>query len=190
MSNFEFVTVLMSIVVGLGITRILSGFASLVENRQQIELDGVTIVWALNVLGYHLLFWWIVVNNWSDLPEWSFTEFGALFVYGVLIFFCASLIMPQTVPSGTNMKQRFETIRRPFFALWVLVVIAELTDSFLKGTAYVTGELGLPYLGFISSLTALAVAGIFVADRRYHYTAAILFFSLHAFWMMGWFWTI
>ena len=42
MSTFEFVSVLMSIVVGLGITRLLGSIAGLIEHRETIRLDSRT----------------------------------------------------------------------------------------------------------------------------------------------------
>lgn len=190
MSTFEFVTVLMSIVVGLGIARLLSGFAALIEVRKTVRMDWVTILWAINVLGYHTLFWWIVVNNWRSLEEWSFTEFGALFVYGIFVFFCASLILPRRVKENLDMQARFESIRQPFYGLWFCVLAAEFSDSFLKGSDYVLNELGLPYFALVSTLAAVNLGGLLIADRRYHYGAAIAFFALHAIWMMSSFWTI
>ena len=180
----------MSIVVGLGIARILSGFSSLLEFRREIEADWVTIIWAVNVLGYHLLFWWIVVNNWRFLSEWSFSQFGSLFLYGVLIFFCASLILPQQLTIGMDLKSRFESIRRPFFVLWLLVMCSELLDSFLKGTNYVLSELGLPYLGLMAFSLLLPMIGIVVSDRRFHISAAISFFVVYAAWTLSSFATI
>lgn len=180
----------MSIVVGLGIARILSGFSLLLESRHEVELDWVSVLWAVNVLGYHLLFWWIVVNNWRILSEWSFAQFGSLFLYGVLIFFCASLVLPNTVPKGMDLKARFESIRRPFFILWLLVMCTELLDSFLKGKDYVLNDLGAPYLALWSATVLLSIGGIVVANRRYHVAAAIIFFLIYATWLLNSFSTI
>jgi len=180
----------MSIVVGLGIARILSGFSSMLEFRRQIQLDWPTVVWSVNVLGYHLLFWWIVVNNWRFLPEWTFPQFASLFLYGVFLFFCASLILPPQFTAGMDLRVRFESIRRPFYVLWLLVMCSELLDSFSKGTGYVLTELGPPYLGVMSFSLTLSVAGIIVADRRFHVAAAIAFFVVYAAWVLGRFATI
>ena len=166
----------MSIVVGLGIARILSGFSSLIETRSEVRPDWITILWAVNVLGYHLLFWWIVVNNWRFLSEWSFSQFGALFLYGVFVFFCASLILPRQVTIGMDLKERFESIRRPFFILWVFVLCSELLDSLLKGTEYVRNELGAPYIALWTVSISLSAGGIVISNRRYHFAAAIVFF--------------
>ena len=190
MSTFEFVTVLMSIVVGLGIARLLSGFSSLLENRREIQVDWVTVTWAVNVLGYHLIFWWIVVNNWRFLSEWTFHQFGSLFVYGVLIFFAASLILPPQITKGMDLKARFESIRRPFFALWLLVMCFELLDSLLKGTDYILAELGILYLCLMLFSVSLSAAGIVIANRRFHLLAAVSFFVVYAAWTLHSFATI
>jgi hypothetical protein len=180
----------MSIVVGLGIARILSGFSLLLESRKDVEPDLVSVLWAVNVLGYHLLFWWIVVNNWRSLSDWSFAQFGSLFLYGTLIFFCASLILPNTVPKGLNLKARFESIRRPFFVLWLLVMCTELLDSFMKGKDYVLNDLGPPYLALWCATVILSLGGIMIANRRYHVAAAVIFFLIYASWLLSSFSTI
>ena len=180
----------MSIVVGLGIARILSGFSLLLESRHDVEIDWVSILWAFNVLGYHLLFWWIVVNNWRFLSEWSFAQFGPLFLYGVLIFFCASLILPNRVRKDTDLKARFESIRKPFYILWLLVICSEFMDSALKGMDYVLDNLGLPYLALLTTSSLLSVGGFLIADRRYHLAAAIVFFVIYAAWLVSSFSTI
>jgi len=180
----------MSIVVGLGIARILSGVSSLIEARREVELDWVSILWAANVLGYHLLFWWIVVNNWRFLSEWPFSRFAALFLYGVLIFFCASLILPRQVPKGIDLRARFESIRRPFFVLWFLVMCSEILDSLLKGTDYFLDELGAPYIVLLTVSVLLSIGGILISNRRFHFTAAIGFFVMYTAWTLGSFATI
>jgi len=180
----------MSIVVGLGIARILSGFSLLLEARHELEPDWVSVLWAVNVLGYHLLFWWIVVNNWRFLSDWSFAHFSALFLYGVLLFFCASLILPSSVPKGIDLKARFESIRKPFFSLWLLVMCTELLDSFMKGTNYVLNNLGTAYLALWAVTVLLSIGGLLVANRRYHIAAAIVFFLIYAVWLLRSFSTI
>ncbi len=190
LSTFEFVTVLIAIVIGLGITRILSGFSALLEHRLEIKPDWLTIIWAVNVLGYQLIYWWIVVNNWRFLSEWSFSRFGLLFLYSVLLFFCASLILPSQLESGMDMKARFETIRKPFYILWLLVICSDLADSFLKGSDYVLAELGWAYAGLMSYALLLPVLGLFISDRRFHFAAAISFFIVYASWTLSSFATI
>lgn len=138
-------------------------------------MDWLTIMWAINVLGYLLLYWWIVVNNWRQQSEWSFLQFGALFCYGVLLFFCAALILPKDLREGVDLISRFERIRKPFFVLWILVFASELVDSFMKGVPYVMNNLGFPYIGLISFSIAVSLLGFIVASRQFQFAAAITF---------------
>ena len=187
MSTFEFVSVLMSIVVGLGITRLLSSASNLVEHRASIRLDFTTLVWATNILLYLVIYWWVVVGNWRGRTNWSFPSFVALFLYGVFLYFCASLILPERAEPGLDLTSRFESIRRPFFALWLLVVSAEVTDSFLKGVTYVLTELGPAWFGIVGGSALLGITALRVRDRRFHRIVAILVFVAYASWTLSMF---
>jgi len=173
MSTFEFVSVLMSIVVGLGITRILSDLASLAEFRAKVRFDGITFLWTLNVLGYHLVYWWVVVNNWRTRETWSFAGFAALFLYGVALYFCAAIILPRATDKELDLRERFDGIRAPFFSFWLLVLLSEVVDSFSKGVDYVLGELGIPYVFVIALTGVLTVSAIRIRNRRFHWAFAI-----------------
>lgn len=173
MTTFEFVSVLMSIVVGLGIARILSDLASLAEFRGNVRFDGITLVWALNVLGYQLIYWWVVVNNWRTRETWSFAGFAALFLYGVALYFCAAIILPRATEKELDLRDRFDRIRAPFFSLWLVVLISEVLDSFLKGADYVFGELGIPYVLLISLTGIMTLSATRIRNRRFHWAFAV-----------------
>lgn len=187
MSTFEFVSVLMSIVVGLGIARLLSSAASLIEHRSSIRLDFVSLAWAVNVLQYLLIYWWVVVGNWRGYTTFSLLGFTSLFLYGVLLFFCAVLILPPQVEAGVDLPARFESIRRPFFTLWLLVVGVEAVDSFLKGTEYVLTQLGPAWFAVNGVVAVGAIAAYRVSDRRFHKGFAVLVFLVYASWTVSMF---
>ena len=184
MSTFEFVSVLISIVVGLGITRILSDLASLAEYRGNVKLDGLTLLWAINVLGYHLIYWWVVVNNWRIRETWSLFGFSALFLYGVTLFFCAALILPRATSESLDLKERFERIRPPFFLLWLIVILSEVLDSSLKGADYFFGELGTPYILLTSCSAVFTLAAIRIRNRRFHWAFAIGIITANLGWVL------
>ena len=184
MSTFEFVSVLMSIVVGLGITRILSDLASLADYRKKVEFDGITLLWTLNVLGFHLVYWWVVVNNWRTRETWSFAGFSSLFLYGVALYFCAALILPRATDKGVDLRERFDGIRMPFFSLWLVVLFSEVVDSLSKGIDYVLGELGIPYI-LINALNGiLAALAIRIRNRWFHWAFAIGVLVTHLGWVL------
>ena len=71
------------------------------------------------------------------------------------------------------MKERFDSIRTPFFSLWLVVLLSEVVDSLLKGVDYVFGELGIPYVLLIALTGSLTVLAIRIRDRRFHWAFAI-----------------
>ena len=71
MTEFEFLAVFISIVVGLGVTHILYGTARLIHNRGRQKIGKLHFIWTLNVLLILLLNWWILFL-WADHAEWSF----------------------------------------------------------------------------------------------------------------------
>ena len=69
MSSFEYVSVLLSIVLALGIAHLLGGISSMIEQRNRLEAYWVFFAWCLLTLGFHVGFWF---NLWRfhDLGEW------------------------------------------------------------------------------------------------------------------------
>jgi len=181
-STFEFVSVLMSIVVGIGITRILSDLASIAEHRAQVTFDGLTLLWAMNVLGYQLIYWWVVVNNWRTRETWAFLGFAALFLYGVALYFCAALILPRATAEKLDLKKRFEDIRLPFFFLWLVVAFSELLDSLSKGLDYVFESLGWPYILMVVATFLFTGIAIRTRNRRFHWVFGLTTLA----WSLGW----
>jgi hypothetical protein len=177
----------MSIVVGLGITRILSSIANLIEGRESVRIDFLSIMWAVNVLQYLVIYWWVVVGNWRAFTTWSFPGFIALFLYGVFLYFCAALVLPGRVDPGLDLGRRFDSIRRPFFAMWLLVLVAEVVDSFLKGVDYVLHSLGPFWMvvnGFVAALILLART---LSSRKAQRVVAVLVFLVYAGWTLSMF---
>jgi hypothetical protein len=59
MSSFEFISILISIVVGLGVTNLLSGVGRAFYRRKQTPMDEVHIVLTMATLLVLSLNWWV-----------------------------------------------------------------------------------------------------------------------------------
>jgi hypothetical protein len=100
------------------------------------------------------------------------------------------LILPAQAEAGLDLTARFESIRRPFFTLWLLVVGVEVVDSLLKGTEYVLTELGPGWLTVNGLVAVGAIAALRVSDRRFHKGLSVLVFLVYATWTVSMFRTI
>lgn len=70
MDPFEYLVALMSIIAGVGLTRALSGIASVVHTREARKLSGVHIAWTGSVLLWLVAFWWFAyllgsIDRWA-----------------------------------------------------------------------------------------------------------------------------
>jgi len=115
--TFAYLSVLTSIVLGLGIARLLTGLGRLLQARGRVRLYWVHMLWALNLLLFQRLTWWILFR-WQSRAEWAFFPFLFLllsptvsFLLTVLLFpdgkgrTCASITLPTTAgssPSGRS----------------------------------------------------------------------------------------
>jgi len=129
MSDFEFVSVVLAIVIGLGMTRILSGLASTLEHRTTLRSDWIVLTWAMMVLLWQILFWLGTVNSARARPEFTVANFGMLLLAAVALFFAATLVLPGQIGPGTDLRQHYLTVRKPFFLVVLALPILELCDS-------------------------------------------------------------
>lgn len=133
MSDFEFVSVVLAIVIGLGITRILSGLGSVLEHRATIRLDWISLTWAVTVLVWQVVFWVGTVNSARARPVFTVANVGLLLLAAVGLFFAATLVLPGQVGPGTDLRQHYGAVRKPLFLIILSLPILELSDSALNG---------------------------------------------------------
>ncbi len=133
MSDFEFISVVLAIVVGLGITRILSGLASALEHRSTLRSDWIVLSWAILVLLWQVLFWLGTVNSARARSEFTVANFGILLLAAVALFFGASLVLPGRIGPETDLRQHYGTVRKPFFLVVLALPILEVCDSAVNG---------------------------------------------------------
>ena len=91
MQPFEFVMILVSLIVGLGITQILAGLVRLMRG----ELEGYWIhsVWILNVSLLLLSYSWSQFAAESK-TDWIFLELVKKMTPPILLYLVASLLFP------------------------------------------------------------------------------------------------
>ena len=88
MSSFEFVTVLVSVIVGLGVTHLLTGLGRAVHHRARESLWWVHLCWTATILLYLAIHWWNLFFLRDD-SVWSFLVYLYILFHSILIFFLA-----------------------------------------------------------------------------------------------------
>jgi hypothetical protein len=144
---FDYLSVLISIVLGLGITQLLAGFGRWLEHRATFRAYGPSIAWAAFLLIVHVQTWWSMfgLRHWTD---WTFLQFALVLLQPILLFLLTILAFPSPGSSDLDLRAYFFLQRPWFFGLFLLLLVV----SILK-------DLGRQ--GHLPSADNLAFHGIF-----------------------------
>jgi hypothetical protein len=156
-NSFEYITVLVSIVVGLAIADIANSVHRLLAAGRRVTWDWISLVAALLILLELLNLWW----KWHGFTGSTLGEvlpyFGVLF----LLFLAAAVSLPDHVPAeGINLRDYFVEKRRHFWAVYA---------------AYVTGWIGLRTLELYQSGQPLAEV---LAGKAIDYITIVAYVAL------------
>ncbi len=175
MSAFEYLSVLISIILALGMTRVLGGVGEMLQARSRRHIYWVHIVWIVNLFLYLVVAWWIFYR-WHNQQPWTFFLFVFVLISPTILYLASLLLFPREgdVDLAIDYKTHYYANHRAFFILFALFTPVDIFDSLLKGVPHFLG-LGPQY--FVSSF--LYIAGLMTAaitrNERYHQFYAIFF---------------
>jgi hypothetical protein len=162
LSEFEFISVLISMVVGLGLTHVLRGFAQAVHDRRQLPIDPVHMVWTALVTLNLALNWWVLFS-WREHQVWSFTLFLSLVVWVVALYLPVAFLYPPRRMEGEGWAAVFTRNRQWFLGSLALFGVADVWVTALRGGLFDPPA----YLILVGHYMVLWVVGIFVARPGY-----------------------
>jgi hypothetical protein len=132
-SAFEYVTVFISIILGLGVTQILTGIADLVHQNERVKVYWPHLIWILLTLVLHVQEWWVTFQLRSYGP-WRLPVFLFVLLYPVTLFILARLLFPFGFSEGEIdlRKFYFENYRRIFLFGSFLALLSILDNLLLR----------------------------------------------------------
>lgn len=165
MSLFEFTFGLQAIILGLGLTHMVSALSRLWQARERVR-------WALQpLLGAALVFvtillWWS--QSWARQTD--STTVGTIIVdvlLNVLLFAAAASVLPDEAPRGevTDLGAHFDRQRVTFFSLYALpIVIMGIARPLLE---WAQGTLDDPWGNWPNAMIVAAMALCMVVRNRW-----------------------
>lgn len=119
MSFTEHAIVLVSIIVGLGLTDLLGSFRRLVHARERVRWDGLPLAWALVSLLLVVNYWWGLYLGATGIYEVQTAgAFVASMALPLLLYLVCSSALPEAVPeAGLDLGEAYLRQRRFFFGL-------------------------------------------------------------------------
>jgi hypothetical protein len=163
---FLHLRVVIGIVVGLSITRLLSGLASFIQHPRSARVFPTHLGWALTLLLMVVHFWWWEFRL-ANISHWSFQLYFFVVFYAVLFFLLCALLFPDSTDDYSSYESYFFSRRRWFFGILALNFSAEMVDTLVKGMAHFEA-LGLEYPIRTTSLVLLCLVAMSVRSRLFH----------------------
>jgi hypothetical protein len=93
MSPFEYVIVMISIILGLGITTILTGVAEMIKRTKIANLSAPYVIWIALVFVIHIQEWWVSYEL-KTVPIWTLHKFIFVLLYPINLYILAHLLFP------------------------------------------------------------------------------------------------
>jgi hypothetical protein len=175
MGAFEYLSVLISIILALGMTRVLAGVGEMLQARSRRRVYWVHAIWIINVFLFLVVAWWIFYR-WRNQQPWTFFLFIFVLISPTLLYLASLLLFPREgdVDSAVDYKTHYYANHRAFFILFALFAPVDIVDSLLKGVPHFL-NLGLPYIVVNVLFLAGLVTAAITRNERYHQFYAIYF---------------
>ncbi len=129
---FGHVRILMATIIGLGVARLLVGFAGMIQHPSRARLSAIHLVWTSSILLTLLNFWWWEFSLFSVI-NWSFGEYLFIIAYCVVLFMLSALVFPEDITEYRDYEDFFMSRRKWFYGFFALAVVFDVLDSALKG---------------------------------------------------------
>lgn len=179
MDQFEYVMVLVSIIIGLGITHILLGIAGIIDrlSRKQdgLELSLAHAAWLGFCFLWLVMFWWWEYRFSTGVSDWTFGLYCFLICYAVTLFLFQAVLVPRNWEGVTSLKDYFLERRAWFYSLLLFATILDQIDGYLKGGFEYVLQSGVIHLVLSASTVLVVIIGIRTTNMRFHNIVATVF---------------
>jgi len=164
MNPFDYLTVLVSIVMGLAIANVLAGIATVMHARDRINAYWPPIAWAIWLFVVEVQHWWA---EWGvhETQHWTFGVFLLEILVPVDLFLLSSLVLPpRDEGDRLDLYAWYFRNRGWFFALMFFLPILALAEELAR-----TGRIWSPVnLAFLIAFAVVAAIGYLWKSRRVH----------------------
>ena len=164
MDAFSYLSVLLSIILGLGLTQLLTASGRMIRHRERVRADWLPLLWAVVLLVIYVQVWWAMFGL-RNHRDWTFLAFLSVLTQTGTLYLMAAVALPEQVEEGgVDLRAYYERHHRWFFGFFLATLVVSVSkDVVLSGKLPTTTN-----LAFHALLGAVCVLGITVRGRRFH----------------------
>ena len=167
---FSYLSVLLSIILGLAIAEILQGYGTLLLSRASVKLYAPPLIWSVMMLVLATHFWWASFGL-AARENWSFAAFSAVLLQTVMLFMGSALILPKGRPADIiDLRAHYYRELVPFFTFGLLFIAIGFVKLWLLDDPM--KPLNLTFFAFFTGMTLLAL--VFRRPRVHEILAPVM----------------
>jgi hypothetical protein len=171
MNAFDYLSVLISIVLGLGITQVLAGFAAMVRARKRMRMYWPVPVQMGAVFLIAVVVWWSMFGL-REVRVWTFATFLMVMGQAVAVYLMAAFITPETAgEQSLDLRELYFRESRWFFASSLALLAFSVAKNLM-----LSGNMRSADLAGHVAFAAISVAGLVASGDRVHKIVAPLTF--------------
>ena len=162
MDAFSYLSVLLSIILGVGLTQLLTAFGRLIRHRDRVRMHWLPLLWTAMLLLIYVQVWWSMYGL-RLRREWTFLAFSTVLAQTATLYLMAAVALPEEISeTQTDLGAYFDRQHRWFFIFF----LATLLVSVFKDVV-LSGQLpDSTNLCFHGILGLGCVAGLLLRRRR------------------------
>lgn len=167
MDSFGYLSVLLSIIIGLAVTQVLQGLRALMLARSTARLYAPSLIWAGLMLLIATQMWWASFGL-RDHEHWTFGVYGLILLQVSLFYLSSGLVLPDLTPERIDLERDYFQNRGWFFGLLAAAAFASIAKDLA-----LEGELPDPAnLAFHAALIGSCALAVATDNRRIHFWLA------------------
>ena len=161
---FTHVRVIIGIILGLSVSRLLTGIARIIQHPQRKNIYAVHLGWVLFTFLTVVHFWWFEFYL-HELVLWKFEVYLFVIFFASLHFLACGMLFPDSMEGYSGYEDYFMSRRAWFFGILISIFLCDFLDTAMKGVAHFR-TLGAEYPFRNLFLIALSGLGIYVRRQK------------------------
>ena len=162
MDQFSYLSVLLSIIIGLGFTQLLTAAGRLIRHRDRVRVDWLPLLWAAVLLVIFVQVWWSMFGL-RTYREWNFVRFLLILSQTCTLYMMSAVVLPENVDEPVvELATHYDRQHRWFFGFFLATLIISVAKDLV-----ISGQWPSPVnLGFHIFLAAICVTAMVARSRR------------------------
>ena len=153
---FAYLSVLLSIILGLAIAEVLQGYGLLLLSRAQVKLYAPPLIWSVMMLLMATQFWWASFGL-ADREHWNFAAFTAVLLQTVMMYMGTTVVLPKSwSDEAIDLRSHYYREVGPFFSFGLLFLAVGVVKDWLLDRSF-ERPLSLAFTCFFGLVTVIAL---------------------------------